>query len=111
MQITVNSLDEFIEIIDSEETGPFRDRIHYSIAEIQDQKSELKMEVVFDCSCIIDAGRDGQYLLQFGKSVGVDYHDGTGEKNGTYVAERYKKRLSELCQANKWKLLPGLVTI
>ena len=84
------------------------DCIRYSIE--QSNVNEFSATIVFRVTAVIDV-RDGQYLLEFMESTGIDHFTADGEASGTKAAEARLRELAEIVKSEKLKLLPGVISV
>ena len=113
MQITCQSVDDFITCLRAD-PNVYQKTIRKNVVKRQAGKVELssKAEVVLQLTAVIclDDG-EGQYLLQMGAVMGVDYMDGKKEHEGSDTLGVEMKKIEALAVEMDLRILPGVIGV
>ena len=106
VKITCSNITDFLENLSAVD-NVHRRTVHYD--RTSRELSEFSSEVFLQVSAIIEFADDTQALLEAGVNCGVDRRSADGDLDGSGVQEELMKNIAGYCEANKLKLLPGIL--
>ena len=114
MRVTTTNVDDFLENLRSEPNGSVLQNIVYvSISRNPidgDKRTAARFAVTVQASAVVNLpGDEGQYILEYGETVGVDYEDSTKRHTGSDAAAEIKRKIIEHCDDVGLRVRPGIV--
>lgn len=115
MRVTCTSISDFLETLEQEGVGKIHRRtIHLNVSRrpLDGTKiSAAKFQVTLQATAVIDLGDDdGQYLLDFGELMGIDYEDASQDKSASKAAEKAEERIVNVCTNLGLVVRPGIIS-
>lgn len=112
MRVTVNDFDEFRECL-NDKTSVFDNTIRFAITRVALQATSgqvVSYQVLVSASAVVPVGDDQEYLLEVGRTAGVDHEDSTQDFSGTAAAKAERDKMKEWAKAKGWLVLPGVIS-
>lgn len=112
MRVVCGTVDEFIENLQNGDGEILQNTVRVSRTRNpwdDNKMEEVRFDVVFQVSAVVDMGEDGQYLLEAGERCGTDYEDSTKEMAGSDRATVLRRKIEDYCGEAGLTVLPGVI--
>lgn len=113
MRVSCNTVESFLTNLRADCEGVYRRVVYVNVnSRCLDTslKNQVRWEISFQASTVVNTEDGGQYLLEFGVIAGLDYRDSTQELRGTEEASRLRTLVEDTCDDLGLRVRPGLVS-
>jgi len=114
MRVSCTSVDDFLANLEIEgKAHVYREVVHVNICSRPldgNKRDSAKFEVILQASAVIDTEDGGQFLLEVGENMGIDYNDASQEFAGSEAAGEANKRIYEVCNNLGLMVRPGIIS-
>jgi hypothetical protein len=85
--------------------------VHLDVSRRPLDKDKTRIEVVLQATAVVDTEEGGQFLLDVGENMGMDYNDASQEKEGSKAAEKAEEKIIEVCDDLGLMVRPGIISV
>lgn len=113
LKITCNTLADFLTNLRESKFSVFRNTVYVDRNSVPlngtSKRDATSFEIFLKASAVLEFGDEGQALLQYGESCGIDRMTVDGEAEGSQRRSSWCDQLTQYCEENNLKILPGII--